>query len=43
MIVGLVRGRREEIGFVIVIVGSVRGSGEELSFLAVWVEVREVV
>ena len=39
MIVGSVRGRREEFGFVMV--GSVRGRREEQMGLAAWVEGRE--
>ena len=37
MIVGSIRGRREEVGFL----GSIRGRREELQFLAAWVEGRE--
>ena len=39
MIVGSVRGRREEFGFVMV--GSVRGRREEQMGLVAWVEGRE--
>ena len=39
MIVGLVKGRREEFGFVMV--GSVRGRREEQMGLVAWVEGRE--